>query len=94
METVSLACQIIVAFSVLYVWVFRFDNIVIECTFFDESDLRLAVERKHMHWLQLKPIIRNNPNINFYLIHISAKYTDKNKLLEEVNEDLSNVFLL
>lgn len=74
--------------------ILNFDNIVIECTFFDESDLRLAVERKHMHWLQLKPIIRNNPNINFYLIHISAKYTDKNKLLEEVNEDLSNVFLL
>jgi len=71
-----------------------FDNVVIECTFFDESDLILAVERKHMHWLQLKPIIRDNPNINFYLIHISAKYTDKNNLVELINKDLSNVFIL
>jgi len=39
METVSLACQIIVAFSVLYVWVFRFDNIVIEFKQYGYSDL-------------------------------------------------------
>ena len=30
MENLSFACQIIVAASVLYIWVFRYDNIVVE----------------------------------------------------------------
>lgn len=73
--------------------ILEFENIVIECTFFEEDDLHLAQERKHMHWLLLRPVIESNPNVNFYLIHISAKYhcTDN---LKEYLIGLDNVFLL
>lgn len=73
--------------------ILTFDNIIIECTFFDVDDLKLAINRKHMHWLQLKPIVLQNENINFYLIHISAKHTD----IEYINtfiKDLNNVYIL
>ena len=41
--------------------------------FFEEDDLQLVKNRKHMHWLQLKPVILENPYINL-LDSISAKY--------------------
>lgn len=73
--------------------ILTFDNIVIECTFFEEDDLKLAENRKHMHWLQLKPVILENPHINFYLIHISAKHHDI-EYLNSVIGGLNNVFIL
>ena len=39
MENISLAFQLIVALSVLFVWVFRYDNIVIEFKHYGYSDL-------------------------------------------------------
>ena len=39
MENISLAFQLIVAVSVLIVWIFRFDNIVIEFKHYGYSDL-------------------------------------------------------
>ena len=39
MENISLACQIIVAVSVLYIWTFRYDNIVVEFKHYGYSDL-------------------------------------------------------
>lgn len=39
MELLSIIFQIIIAFSIVIVWVFRFDNIVIEFKKFEISDL-------------------------------------------------------
>tara|TARA_B100000927_G_C16297962_1_gene402252 strand:+ start:174 stop:518 length:345 start_codon:yes stop_codon:yes gene_type:complete len=39
MENLSLAFQLIVALSVLFVWIFRYDNIVIEFKHYGYSDL-------------------------------------------------------
>jgi len=39
MDKIALASQLIVAFSVLFVWVFRFDNIVKEFKQYGLSDL-------------------------------------------------------
>ncbi len=39
MENISIAFQLIVAISVLIVWVFRYDNIVIEFKHYGYSDL-------------------------------------------------------
>ena len=39
MENLSFACQIIVAASVLYIWVFRYDNIVVEFKHYGYSNL-------------------------------------------------------
>lgn len=73
--------------------ILEFENIVIECTFFEDEDLPLANDRKHMHWLLLKPIIESNPNINFYLIHVSAKYHETSSINEYL-KDVGNVYLL
>ena len=73
--------------------IFEFENIIIECTFFDDEDLKIAVDRKHMHWSLLKEVIIKYPKINFYLIHISAKYHNLNKINEYV-EGIENVFIL
>lgn len=73
--------------------IFEFENIIIECTFFDDEDLKIAVDRKHMHWSLLKEVIIKYPKINFYLIHISAKYHNLNKINEYI-EGIENVFIL
>ena len=73
--------------------ILTYHNIVIECTFFDEDDLKLAQDRKHMHWLQLKEIVLKKPNINFYLIHISAKHHDSD-YLDSIIKGYNNVFIL
>jgi len=39
MDKIVLAAQLIVAFSVLYVWIFRFENIIIEFKQYGLSDL-------------------------------------------------------
>lgn len=39
MEQISLIFQLIVAFSVLYIWIFRYDNIVVEFKHYGYSDL-------------------------------------------------------
>ena len=39
MENLSFACQIIVAASVLYIWIFRYDNIVVEFKHYGYSNL-------------------------------------------------------
>ena len=39
MENLSFACQIIVSVSVLYIWVFRYDNIILEFKHYGYSDL-------------------------------------------------------
>lgn len=53
---------------------YNYKNIIIECTFLDDNDLHLSVERKHLHWKFLEKIVKDNQNINFYLIHISPRY--------------------
>ena len=74
--------------------ILEYDNIIIECTFFDDAELDMAISRKHMHWIQLKEIIIAHPTINFYLIHISARYKDKKEIVDNYIMELSNVFLL
>ncbi len=71
-----------------------YDNIIIECTFFDKDELKSAKERKHMHWDLLKRIILENPNIDFYLIHISAKYIGRLDLIYNLIKEFKNVFIL
>ena len=39
MEQISLIFQLIVAVSVLYIWIFRYDNIVVEFKHYGYSDL-------------------------------------------------------
>lgn len=53
----------------------KFNNVMIECTYFAPEDVNQAKEEKHMHWNDLRLWIANHPKTTFYLIHFSGKYS-------------------
>lgn len=53
---------------------YKYGNIMIECTFFDDKEYLLSLERKHIHWSKLKEIIQENIDIKFYIFHVSPRY--------------------
>jgi ribonuclease BN (tRNA processing enzyme) len=50
--------------------------IVVECTFYHIDLLDSAIKKTHIHWLQLEPHIRANPDNLWVLIHNSPRYSD------------------
>jgi ribonuclease Z len=76
--------------------IYTYKTIIIECTYiYDiEEEIKLAKINKHIHWMNIKDIIKNHNNIQFILIHFSMKYTKKE--IEEFfkKENLMNVNLL
>lgn len=74
--------------------ILNFESIVIECTFFESDEILNAKERKHMHWESLKKVIIENPEVNFYLIHISARYTNIEELRQKYLKGINNVFII
>mgnify|MGYP001377255266 CR=1 FL=1 len=53
----------------------KYKTIIIECTYINNDHLQLAKKNRHMHYSKLKPFIIENPDINFILIHFSARYS-------------------
>ncbi len=51
--------------------------IIIECTFFEDEHYIESVQRKHLHWTDLEPYIKDNPTIDFCLGHFSTRYKDE-----------------
>ena len=49
--------------------------IVVECSFFCDKTRQKAKDTKHMHWVDLKPIVEANPKVLFILIHFSLRYS-------------------
>lgn len=71
--------------------IFKYPNIIIECSFILEEDKNHANEKKHMLWSDLKPFIQSNPQIEWILTHFSQKYK-KEKVMEFFKcENLSNI---
>lgn len=50
--------------------------IIVECTFFTDDEIEQANKRKHIHWLQLKPYVVQNPNALFILVHFSERHKE------------------
>jgi ribonuclease Z len=72
--------------------------IVVECTFMNPphkstSTERVAYERGHIHWNQLKPFVEKFPQILFVLIHFSRSLSEKEILTTTLESGLSNVVL-
>lgn len=55
--------------------------IIIECTFFNDTHLDEAREKKHLHISDLIPYFEQNLTSTFILIHFSCRYT-KNQIKE------------
>ena len=56
--------------------ILEYPVIFIECTFLSDDEIQNAIDTKHIHWSQLKPIVVANPNITFVLFHFSQRYRD------------------
>lgn len=52
----------------------KYPYVMIECTFFDEQDYPLSIEKKHLHWKDLEDYVKLYINTQFILIHFSCKY--------------------
>ena len=50
--------------------------IIVECTFYHQEDLDHAVQKQHIHWTQINPYIKSNPDNLWVLIHSSTRYND------------------
>jgi ribonuclease Z len=51
----------------------KFPIIMVECTYYEVSDIKLAKSNSHMHWKFLEPIIKSNPKNKFVIMHPSSK---------------------
>ena len=78
-------------------FVFNYSTIFIECTFLKDGEEEAAIAKKHIHWNQLKPYVKQYPEITFVLFHFSLKYKDEEMLElmkpEFEKENISNVDL-
>ena len=68
-------------------FILDYQTVFIECTFLLEGEEQAAINKKHVHWKQLKPYVLDNKNITFVLFHFSLKYKD-----EEIKEIMTNEF--
>lgn len=50
--------------------------VIIECTFLDDNHYVEALNRKHLHYLELKQFFEKYTETNFILIHFSKRYKD------------------
>lgn len=55
----------------------KFKTLITECTFWDPKDLKTAKQKKHMHFINLKPYVICHPEQTIIAVHMSAKHTDK-----------------
>lgn len=69
----------------------EYKYVMVECTFFQGEDCNDS--KYHIHWHQLKPIIKNNPDVHFILIHFSMRYTwdEIDEFFSKQKEELSNI---
>jgi len=51
----------------------EYKYVIVECTFFRDEDMEDT--DSHIHWNNLKPIVMNNPQVNFILVHFSMRYS-------------------
>lgn len=62
----------------------EFPIIIVECTFYHKDDLSHAVNKKHMHWIHLYPLILQYPNSLWVLIHSSQRYKDAESIKDAI----------
>lgn len=65
--------------------IFNYPNIMCECTLL--KDVHKLEKRKHIHWNNLQPIIKEYNDNSFILFHFSEQYKEKQimKFFENIN---------
>lgn len=77
--------------------ILTYPTVIVECNYYDDEHLDKAAEKKHVHWKYLKPIVKDNPNTKFILIHFSLQYKMENILeffeKEMEDENIQNIHI-
>jgi len=75
--------------------ILNYPIIMIECTFLYADDLEQSKKKKHIHWLDLRPFVINNPDILFVLVHFSLRYKIQEIIdffnKEKITKNINNV---
>jgi ribonuclease Z len=50
--------------------------VMVECSFLEASHQEHALRTRHSSWEELSPVIRDNPDVTFVLMHFSLRYKD------------------
>ena len=69
----------------------KYQTLMIECTFFLDSDIDQAEKRNHMHFSHLQPYIESHPQITFILYHFSQRYKKQQIVDFFYQQNLPNV---
>lgn len=100
MDMLTIAAQLIIALSIIYVWVFRFDNIIVEFKQYELSDLvRSAVGAAKIILATLLvvgiwyPSLVFIPSVLMGLLMIAAQYFHF-KVKNPLQKHLPSLFLL
>jgi ribonuclease BN (tRNA processing enzyme) len=51
----------------------EYKYVMVECTFL--MDENKSVTDYHIHWSELRNVIKENPNVYFMLVHFSMRYS-------------------
>lgn len=78
-----------------YPEILTFPVVFIECTFLLPDEQPNAAATRHIHWLDLRPFVLDNPDVLFVLIHFSLRYRDEQILAffrqEQLVHELPNI---
>lgn len=72
---------------------YNYKIIIIECTFIEDEHYREAINRKHIHWNDLKVYVTQNSHCQFILTHFSSRYKDEYLVDKEIElkDDYPNI---
>lgn len=70
-------------------FILEYPLVFIECSFILDGEEQTAVEKKHIHWKELKPYVLANKQTKFMLIHFSLRYKDE-EIKEFFDKELSD----
>ena len=72
---------------------YNYKLIIIECTFIEDEHYQEAINRKHIHWNDLKTYISKYSNSQFILTHFSSRYKDEYLIEKEIElkEEYPNI---
>ena len=74
--------------------IFKYPTIIIECTYIYSDEISLAKKNNHIHWNDIKDIIKQKESIQFILIHFSMKYKKEEIQNFFTEQNIKNVNIL
>jgi hypothetical protein len=71
--------------------IYTYPTIILECTYIYPDEISLAKKNHHIHWDEIKEIIKEKESNQFILIHFSMKYRKEEIIEFFAKENVPNV---